>query len=147
MSGLPRAGNAAGFDGRDFYRPGGSGRQQSAPAHERPGLWLRIRWVRLRMSDLTTIQIIGSPVACADGVKDTWRDLAGYLAGKLKSRYGTAVSTTYYDLFDPDCPPLPPDSQLPLVLVNGEVLTSGGKLSMPILHRHLDALGVQPQTG
>jgi hypothetical protein len=56
----------------------------------------------------------------------------------------TAVSTTYYDLFDPNCSPLPPDVQLPLVLVNGDVLSSGGKLSMPAIRRHLDALGVQP---
>ena len=98
-----------------------------------------------RMNQLTTIHIIGAPVACADGVKDTWREMAGWLAGKLRARYGTAVSITYYDLFDPDCPPLPPDTQLPLVLVNGELLTSGGKLSMPVIRRHLDALGVQPE--
>lgn len=96
------------------------------------------------MSEPAIIQIIGSPVACAEGLKDTWRDLAGWIGGKLRARYGTAVTTTYYDLFDPDCPPLPPDTQLPLVLVNGDVVTSGGKLSMPAIRRHLDALGVQP---
>ena len=69
------------------------------------------------MSTVTAIQIVGAPVACADGVKDTWRDLAGWLAGKLRAQYGTAVSVTYYDLFDPGCPTLPPDTQLPLVLV------------------------------
>ncbi|MBE2197322.1 MAG: hypothetical protein IAE79_01850 [Anaerolinea sp.] len=95
------------------------------------------------MSEPASIQIIGAPVACAEGLKETWRDLAGWMAGKLQARYGTAVTTTYYDLFDPNCPPLPPDAQLPLVLVNGELLTSGGKLSMPAIRRHLDALGVQ----
>ena len=93
------------------------------------------------MSNPTTIQIIGTPVACTDGVKDTWRDLAGWIAGKLQRQYGTAVTVTYYDLFDPDCPALPPDAQLPLVLVDGIVLTSGGKLSLPAIRRHLDALG------
>ncbi len=96
------------------------------------------------MSEPASIQIIGSPVACAEGVKETWRDLAGWMGGKLRARYGTAVSITYYDLFDSDCPPLPPDTQLPLVLVNGDVVTSGGKLSMPVIRQHLDALGVQP---
>ncbi|MBP7044716.1 MAG: hypothetical protein KBE23_18320 [Chloroflexi bacterium] len=96
------------------------------------------------MSKPASIQIIGSPVACADGVKETWRDLAGWIGGKLRGQYGTAVTFTYYDLFDPDCPPLPPNTQLPLVLVNGDVVTSGGKLSMPAIRRHLDALGVQP---
>lgn len=95
------------------------------------------------MTTSTPIHIIGAPVACAEGVKETWRDLAGWMGGKLKARYGTAVSITYYDLFDPNCPPLPPDTQLPLVLVNGDVVTSGGKLSMPSIRRHLDALGVQ----
>ncbi len=96
------------------------------------------------MSEPASIQIIGSPVACTDGVKETWRDLAGWIGGKLRRQYGTAVSITYYDLFDPNCPPLSPDTQLPLVLVNGDVVTSGGKLSMPTIRRHLDALGVQP---
>lgn len=97
------------------------------------------------MTNLTTIQIIGAPVACADGVKETWREMAGWLAGQVRARYGTAVTTTYYDLFDPDCPTLPPDAQLPLVLVNGQLLSSGGKLSMPAIRRHLDALGVAPR--
>ena len=96
------------------------------------------------MDERITIQIIGAPVACADGVKETWREMAGWLAGQVRARYGTAVTTTYHDLFDPDCPPLPPDTQLPLVLVDGQVLSSGGKLSMPTIRRHLDALGVQP---
>lgn len=96
------------------------------------------------MKTTITVQIIGAPVACADGVKETWRELAGWLAGQVRARYGTAVTTTYYDLFDPNCPPLPPDAELPLVLVNGDVLSSGGKLSMPAIRRHLDALGVKP---
>jgi len=96
------------------------------------------------MNEPTTIHIIGAPVACAEGVKETWRDLAGWLAGKLKARYGTAVTTTYYDLFDPNCPLLSSDAQLPLVLVNGELVSSGGKLSIPAIRRHLDTLGVQP---
>jgi disulfide oxidoreductase YuzD len=96
------------------------------------------------MNEPTIIHIIGAPVACTEGVKETWRDLADWMGGKLRRQYGTAVSITYYDLFDPNCPPLPPDTQLPLVLVNGDVVTNGGKLSMPAIRRHLDALGVQP---
>jgi hypothetical protein len=99
------------------------------------------------MSEPTIIHIIGVPVACAEGMKETWRDLAGWIAGKLRARYGTAVAITYYDLFDPNCPPLPPDSQLPLVLINGELFSSGGKLSMPAIRRYLDSLGVQPMPG
>lgn len=92
------------------------------------------------MNDPVAIQIIGVPVACAEGVRETWREMADWTAQKLKARYGTAVTVTYFDLFDPACPPLPPEAQLPLVLVNGAVLTSGGKLSLPAICRHLDNL-------
>ena len=94
---------------------------------------------------IAVIEIIGAPVACADGVKNTWQEMATWVAGKLRTRYGTAVTTTYYDLFDPNCPALPPESQLPLVRINGEVASSGGKLSLPLIHRHLQEIGVQPQ--
>lgn len=94
------------------------------------------------MSAPTVIQVVGSPVACAEGVQETWRELAQWIGDQLHRRYGSAVKLVYYDLFDADCPPLPEGAQLPLVLVNGEVLTSGGKLSMPAIRRRLEALGV-----
>jgi hypothetical protein len=31
------------------------------------------------------------------------------------------------------------------VLIDGQVFSSGGKLSMPAIRRHLDALGVSPK--
>lgn len=127
-----------------LYTIGRARRQSSALPVEWSNRRLRRRWVCLLMSEPAIIQIIGSPVACADGVKDTWRDLAGWIGGKLRARYGTAVTTIYYDLFDPNCPLLPPDAQLPLVLVDGELVSSGGKLSMPVIRHQLDALGVQP---
>jgi hypothetical protein len=94
------------------------------------------------MTESAVIQIVGVPVACATGVQETWRDLAEWMAGQLERRYGAAVSVTYYDLFQPDCPPLPAGTQLPLVFVNGEVLSSGGKLSMPAIRKRLEALGI-----
>lgn len=96
------------------------------------------------MNELVRIQIIGAPVACAEGVKETWRDLGLYMAARVEERYGSVVKVTYHDLFDPACPPLPADAQLPLVLVDGDVLTSGGKLSMPAIRRHLETLGIEP---
>ena len=91
-----------------------------------------------------SVSIVGAPVACADGVKETWRDLAGWFAGQLRTRYGEQVEVTYYDLFDPNCPPLPPGAQLPVVLVNSQVITNGGKLSMPAIRTHLEAMGLRP---
>jgi len=96
------------------------------------------------MADLAPaiIQIIGAPVACIEGVKETWREMAGWTAGQLHNRFGPAVQVHYFDLFDPDCPPLPLDSQLPLVLINGQMVPSNGKISLPAIRRHLASLGL-----
>jgi disulfide oxidoreductase YuzD len=93
------------------------------------------------MVTVARVAIIGAPVSCGDEVKDTWRELARWVAAQLRRRYGDSVQVEYHDLFDPECPPLPPDAQLPLVMVNGEVLTSGGKLSLPLIRRAVDAAG------
>ena len=85
---------------------------------QRTGLGVRTgQRVLLMNTASASVSIVGAPVACADGVKETWRDLAGWFAGQLRTRYGEQVEVTYYDLFDPACPPLPPGGQLPLVTV------------------------------
>lgn len=96
------------------------------------------------MTEEILVQIVGAPVACADGVVDSWRKTTTYVADKLNARFGAAVRVEYFDLFDPLCPSLPPDAQLPLVLVNGEVLSSGDKISVPLIRNRLEALGLQP---
>jgi hypothetical protein len=93
------------------------------------------------------VQIIGTVVACADGVKDTWRETAAWAAQKLAERFGGAVRAEYFDLFDPHCPALPAGAQIPVVLINGELFSSGGKISVPAIRRHLEALGVKPFLG
>lgn len=92
------------------------------------------------------VRIIGAPVACGTEVTDTWRQLSALVGGQLRRRYGKAVQVEYFDLFDPGCPPLPPNAELPLVLVDGKVVTSGGKLSVPLIRRAVDASGVPPRT-
>jgi hypothetical protein len=96
------------------------------------------------MNAPVAIQIIGAPVACTAGVKDTWRELTAWAAGQLRRHFGDSVRVDYYDLFDPACPPLPPGAQLPLVLINGEVFSSGGKISIPAIRRRVEALGCRP---
>jgi hypothetical protein len=86
------------------------------------------------------VQIIGAPIACKEGVKDTWRETAAWAGGKLHQRFGEAVQVQYSDLFDPACPSVPTGAQLPLVLVNGEVLSSGGKISVPALRRKVETI-------
>jgi hypothetical protein len=96
----------------------------------------------LRMIERSAVvQIIGAPLACAEGVKDTWREVSKYTADQLIARFGESVRVRYFDLFDPDCPTLPDGAQLPLVLIEGEVLSTGGKVSVPAIRKRLEALG------
>lgn len=92
------------------------------------------------MSAPAYVQIVGAPVACADGVKDTWHEVATLTGDQLRRRFGEAVRVEYFDLFDPACPPVPPGSQLPLVFINGEVFSSGGKISVPAIRKQLESL-------
>jgi disulfide oxidoreductase YuzD len=89
------------------------------------------------MNTPISVQIVGAQVACAEGTKDSWRDVAAWVSGKLKVYFGDQVQVNYYDLFDADCPPMPADAQLPLVIVDGEVISSGGKISVPTIQRKI----------
>ena len=93
------------------------------------------------MSKPVLVNIIGSPVACKDGIKETWREVAEWAAGQLQVRFGDRVSVHYFDLFDPACPALPPGCQLPVVLIDGTVVSSGGKISVPLIRKNIEELG------
>lgn len=86
------------------------------------------------------VQIIAAPIACKDGVKDSWREVAHWAAGQLKARFGETVEVRYHDLFDPGCPFIPAGAQLPLVLVNGEVVSGGGKIAIPVIRRKIESV-------
>lgn len=90
------------------------------------------------MAEPVLVQIIGAPVACASGTTDTWRGVARYVADQLALAFGDSVHVVYHDLFEPDCPPLPEGAQLPLVLVDGGVVSSGEKLRVPMIRRALE---------
>lgn len=90
------------------------------------------------MSRSVLVQIIGAPIACKEGVKDSWREVAKWAAGQLRARFSEDVQVKYHDLFDADCPSMPAGAQLPLVLVNGEVTIKGGKISIPAINRKID---------
>jgi disulfide oxidoreductase YuzD len=92
------------------------------------------------MSQPILVQIIGAPIACKEGVKDSWRDVSKWAADHLKTRFGEAMEVHYFDLFDADCPPMPDEAQLPLVLINGEVLSNGGKISVPAIRRKIESI-------
>jgi hypothetical protein len=92
---------------------------------------------------MSVVQIIGVPVACPEGTKDRWRDVARWVADQLKTRFGDAVGVEYFDLFDPACPAFPEGSQIPVVLIDGELLSSGGKISLPAIRKQLEGSGIQ----
>lgn len=106
-------------------------------------MWDGWRIGMLRMTFPVMIQIVGAPVACSDGVKDSWRDVAGWAARQLQTRFGDYVTVQYFDLFDADCPSIREGVQLPLVLVNGEVLSSGGKISVPLIRKQVEKLRLE----
>ena len=92
------------------------------------------------MSESILVQIVGAPIPCKDGVKDSWCGVSVWVAGQLHARFGEDVQVKYYDLFDPDCPLMPENAQLPLVLVQGEVISMGGKISVPLIRQKIEIL-------
>ena len=98
------------------------------------------------MNERVLVQIIGAPIACKEGLKDTWREVAGWADGQLQAHFGERVQVQYFDLFDPACPPVPPGMQLPVVRVNNEVLSNGDKISVPAIRRKIEAI-LEKRTG
>jgi len=92
------------------------------------------------MSKPVLVQIVGAPIACKDGVKDSWREVSAWAAGQLRTYFGDDVQVKYYDLFEADCPPVPTGSELPLVFVNSGVVISGGIISIPVMRRKITAI-------
>jgi hypothetical protein len=95
------------------------------------------------MSGPAVVQIIGAPIACSEGYKDAWRETAQWAAGQLAVKFGEAVRVEYFNLFEAACPALPANAQLPLVLINGELVINGGKISIPLIRKRLVELGVE----
>ena len=92
------------------------------------------------MSKPVLVQIVGAPIACKDGVKDSWREVSAWAAEQLRTYFGDDVQVKYYDLFEADCPPVPTGSELPLVFVNSGVVISGGIISIPVMRRKITAI-------
>ena len=84
------------------------------------------------------VQIIGTQIACSEGLKDTWRELAAYVKSQVSVRFQNQVEVEYFDLFDKKCPSFPTNAQIPNVLIDGELFSSGGKIVIPKLTKYLD---------
>ena len=92
------------------------------------------------MSKPVLVQIVGAPIACKEGVKDSWREVSAWAARQLKTYFGETVQVKYYDLFDADCPSVPTGARLPLVLVDHKATISGGKISIPIIRNQINVV-------
>ncbi len=85
--------------------------------------------------------------------KPTWESATDLLRRQLQRRFGEAVSVEYIELFSPRALELPEVLQgigdeslrLPVVIVNGEVLSSGTKLNEGAIARSV-ALILQMNT-
>lgn len=99
------------------------------------------------------VRIFGTLTACREGTVDAWRDTAAFARRALSKRFGHQVVVEYYDLFSPEMDRFPEvvalvaagRAQVPLVFVDGKLLSSGGKISVPIIRRRLEAIGLKPQ--
>lgn len=100
------------------------------------------------------VRIFGTPtVDCASVSTDRWREAAHWARGQLESRFGQQVSVEYYDLFSSEMDGFPEvlslvaagQGQVPLVFLDGELLSSGGKISVPDIRRALEAKGVSTE--
>jgi len=87
---------------------------------------------------IIAVEIIGAKIACSQGLRDDWRNLTGWIGSKFDILYNGRVTTIYYDLFDENHPPLPEDAKLPVVIVNHEILSMGGKISMSLIRKKID---------
>ena len=84
------------------------------------------------------VQIIGTQIACSEGLKDSWRELAAFVKSQLSVRFPNKVEVEYFDLFDAGCPSFPKEAQIPVLLIDGELFSSGGKIAIPKLTKFLD---------
>ncbi len=97
---------------------------------------------------VVVVRIYGAPTACSTGATDAWRDVAALMGRQWKERFGDQVDFEYVDLFGPEASHFPyvlaqvsqDNLALPLVYVNGELFSSGGKLNGPAIRRRIEAL-------
>ena len=94
-----------------------------------------------------TVEIVGVPVACGDRVRDSWREITAWVSRDLERTFAGAVRVQYHDLFEAGCPALPAGAKLPVVLIDGEPITVGEKISLPVIRKAIVSRGVESCDG
>lgn len=90
-----------------------------------------------------SVLIVGLPSAATCPPEKTWRAAAGFVTQRLHARFGNDVAVAYVDLFSPEMAGHPDvETRIaadglvpPVVVVDGSVLSSGGKLNVSAIER------------
>jgi hypothetical protein len=99
------------------------------------------------------VRIVGIPGACPTGVNEPWREVAGWAARQLSTRFGDQVVVEYCDLFSKEMDDFPRalelvqrgEAAVPLIFVGESLLSAGRKVSVPRIREALEALGLEPK--
>lgn len=94
--------------------------------------------------NLVTVRIVGTNAAFAK--------TAHHALDRLQNGFGTQIQGRYYSADEPELAEFPPalallrlgDAPLPLVFIDSELISLGGKISIPELRQRLTALGLTP---
>lgn len=98
-----------------------------------------------------TVTILAPPMPeCAPG-KQTWVDVADAAARHLRTRFGEAVVVDFVEMFSSEAfarlelmSAVEDNSlALPVVFVDGDVLSSGGRIDFGLICRDLDRRGAK----
>jgi disulfide oxidoreductase YuzD len=97
---------------------------------------------------MVVVRIFGTLAACSTGVTDGWRDTATMIGRQLRERFDGQVNVEYFDLFGPEMDRFPDvlaavsqqGLMLPLVYINDELFSSGGKINGPAIRRRIEVL-------
>ncbi len=88
------------------------------------------------------VLVLGLPPAAGCAPGKTWRAAAEYLQKRLVARFGSAVRFAYADLFSTEMGEHPEfetlvseGTPLPIVLIDGRLRFSGGKLDVTAIER------------
>jgi disulfide oxidoreductase YuzD len=97
---------------------------------------------------MLTIRIFGAPTACSGGVSDGWRSAGLAIGGRLVQWFGEQVHFEYVDLLKPEMDRFPrvverissERLQLPIVFIEDELFSAGGKINGPGLRRRVEEM-------
>lgn len=96
------------------------------------------------------VRIFGMPVAgCKPG--KSWQDAANFTKYQLRSKFGDYVDVEYIDFLPPKWKEFPEiidlinkkKAKIPIVVVNNEVISTGGKINISKIEKYLLNLGVK----